>query len=401
MKKLSLIFSLTAVLFLPLFAAQEPLVLPHIERIPKAADFSWICPEILQKGQPDKITAPHTLDVRSCDISAWNFRQYTAQELADILTFDSKTKFPAKNKLPKGFSVKKIFQNGKKPGLGVAALHKQGITGKNVSVAIIDQNLLGTHQEYKNQLVWYEEDPWWQQAEDSSMHASAVASILAGKTVGVAPQVNLFLFAPSFGKSDENQYDAGPIAHMLRRVAELNRQLPAAQKIRVVSISRGFGPHDLAAEEFAAAQKALEDDGVAVFTTNDVFTLSRAHSLAAPDKLPYCRPAYWFDKSELPLYSQITDITVPTDFRVLASPTGNKDYVHYANGGLSWAVPYVAGLYALSVQVKPDLTKAEFIQAVAATNQTQNCVWQEVKFTSLLVNPQKLIQYLQAKAGTR
>ena len=401
MKKLSLIFSLTAVLSLPLFAAQEPLVLPHTERSPKAADFSWICPEILQKGQPDKITAPHTLDVRSCDISAWDFRQYTAQELADILTFDSKTKFPAKNKLPKGFSVKKIFQNGKKPGLGVAALHKQGITGKNVSVAIIDQNLLVTHQEYKNQLVWYEEDPWWQQAEDSSMHASAVASILAGKTVGVAPQVNLFLFAPSFGKSDENQYDAGPIAHMLRRVAELNRQLPTAQKIRVVSISRGFGPHDLAAEEFAAAQKALEDDGVSVFTTNDVFTLSRAHSLAAPDKLPYCRPAYWFDKSELPLYSQITDITVPTDFRVLASPTGNKDYVHYANGGLSWAVPYVAGLYALSVQVKPDLTKAEFIQAVAATNQTQNCVWQEVKFTSLLVNPQKLIQYLQAKAGTR
>lgn len=401
MKKLSLIFSLTAVLALPLFAAQEPLVLPHIERSPKAADFSWICPEILQKGQPDKITAPHTLDVRSCDISAWDFRQYTAQELADILTFDSKTKFPVKNKLPKGFSVKKIFQNGKKPGLGVAALHKQGITGKNVSVAIIDQNLLVTHQEYKNQLVWYEEDPWWQQAEDSSMHASAVASILAGKTVGVAPQVNLFLFAPSFGKSDENQYDAGPIAHMLRRVAELNRQLPAAQKIRVVSISRGFGPHDLAAAEFAAAQKALEDDGVAVFTTNDVFTLSRAHSLAAPDKLPYCRPAYWFDKSKLPLYSQITDITVPTDFRVLASPTGNKDYVHYANGGLSWAVPYVAGLYALSVQVKPDLTKAEFIQAVAATNQTQNCVWQEVKFTSLLVNPQKLIQYLQAKAGAR
>lgn len=401
MKKLSLIFSLTAVLSLPLFAAQEPLVLPHIERIPKAADFSWICPEILQKGQPDKITAPHTLDVRSCDISAWDFRQYTAQELADILTFDSKTKFPAKNKLPKGFSVKKIFQNGKKPGLGVAALHKQGITGKNVSVAIIDQNLLVTHQEYKNQLVWYEEDPWWQQAEDSSMHASAVASILAGKTVGVAPQVNLFLFAPSFGKSDENQYDAGPMAHMLRRVAELNRQLPAAQKIRVVSISRGFGPHDLAAEEFAAAQKALEDDGVAVFTTNDVFTLSRAHSLAAPDKLPYCRPAYWFDKSKLPLYSQITDITVPTDFRVLASPTGNKDYVHYANGGLSWAVPYVAGLYALSVQVKPDLTKEEFTQAVAATNQTQTCVWQEVKFKSLLVNPQKLIQYLQAKAGTR
>lgn len=401
MKKLSLIFSLTAVLSFPLFAAQEPLVLPHIERNPKAADFSWWCPEILQKGQPDKMTAPHTLDVRSCDISAWDFRQYTAQELADILTFDSKTKFPAKNKLPKGFSVKKIFQNGKKPGLGVAALHKQGITGKNVSVAIIDQNLLVTHQEYKNQLVWYEEDPWWQQAEDSSMHASAVASILAGKTVGVAPQVNLFLFAPSFGKSDENQYDAGPIAHMLRRVAELNRQLPAAQKIRVVSISRGFGPHDLAAEEFAAAQKALEDDGVSVFTTNDVFTLSRAHSLAAPDKLPYCRPAYWFDKSELPLYSQITDITVPTDFRVLASPTGNKDYVHYANGGLSWAVPYVAGLYALSVQVKPDLTKEEFTQAVAATNQTQNCVWQEVKFTSLLINPQKLIQYLQAKAGTR
>lgn len=368
--------------------------LPYIENSPAPANFSCFCHEILAKGQPEKVVPPAELDVRSCDVSAWDFSGYTKDELADVLTFDSKTVLPSKNKLPKGFNAKKILKNGKNPGLHLHKLHKQGITGKGVSVAILDQNLLTTHQEYTKNLVWYEENIWWKPA-DSSMHGSAVASILVGKTVGVAPQANLFFFAPEFGRSSEDRYDAAPNARALRRIAQVNKQLPAEQKIRVVSISRGFTPDDLDAKEFAAAKKALEDDGIAVFTTQDVFTLNRTHSRDNPDKADYCRPAYWLKKEKLPSYAAFQDIFAPTDFRVVAAPNGNGDYVHYANGGLSWAVPYVAGLYALGVQVRPGLTKAEFLQAVAATNDTRQCTFQGQAFTSKLVNPQKLIKFLQ------
>ena len=95
--------------------------LPYIENSPAPANFSWFCPEKLAKGQPEKVVPPAELDVRSCDISAWDFSGYTKDELADVLTFDSKTVLPSKNKLPKGFNAKKILKNGKNPGLHLHA----------------------------------------------------------------------------------------------------------------------------------------------------------------------------------------------------------------------------------------------------------------------------------------
>ena len=80
--------------------------LPYIENSPAPANFSCFCPEILAKGQPEKVVPPAELDVRSCDISAWDFSGYTKDELADVLTFDSKTVLPSKNKLPKGFTCR-------------------------------------------------------------------------------------------------------------------------------------------------------------------------------------------------------------------------------------------------------------------------------------------------------
>ena len=92
----------------------------------------------------------------------------------------------------------------------------------------------------------------------------------------------------------------------------------------------------------------------------------------------------------------MTDVVVPTDFRVIASPTGKNDYVHYAQGGLSWAVPYVAGLYALGVQVQPQLTKEIFMKAAHDTSIVRNCELQGVPFSLPLVNPAALMDRLQA-----
>ena len=46
---------------------------------------------------------------------------------------------------------------GKNPGLNIRKLHKEGLTGKGIGIAIIDQNLLVDHSEYKDQLRMYEE----------------------------------------------------------------------------------------------------------------------------------------------------------------------------------------------------------------------------------------------------
>jgi len=58
---------------------------------------------------------------------------------------------------------------------------------------------------------------------------------------------------------------------------------------------------------------------------------------------------------------------VPMDSRCLASPTGDSDYAFYRNGGMSWAVPWVAGLYALACQVNPQVTPEIFWETARKT----------------------------------
>ena len=54
------------------------------------------------------------------------------------------------------------------------------------------------------------------------------------------------------------------------------------------------------------------------------------------------------------------------DCRTVASPAGEGEYAYFAEGGMSWAVPYVAGLYALACQVRPEITFEEFLAAAQA-----------------------------------
>jgi len=53
-------------------------------------------------------------------------------------------------------------------------------------------------------------------------------------------------------------------------------------------------------------------------------------------------------------------LLVPMDSRTTAGPQGTDDYVFYSQGGWSWSVPYIAGVYALAAQVKPTITPDEF-----------------------------------------
>jgi subtilisin family serine protease len=114
-------------------------------------------------------------DARSCDISDVDL---SAVEDTDDLTFDTDTKWP--KVLPKGFDPEKILEFNKNPGLGIRALHKKGITGKGVSIAIIDQGLLLEHEQYKNNIKLYERIHCGDDV--AQMHGPAVASIAAGMT---------------------------------------------------------------------------------------------------------------------------------------------------------------------------------------------------------------------------
>jgi hypothetical protein len=84
------------------------------------------------------------------------------------------------------------------------------------------------------------------------------------------------------------------------------------------------------------------------------------------------------------------------DSRTTASPIGIDEYVFYRQGGWSWSIPYIAGVYALAVQVNPKLTPDEFWQLALKTGQTIKKTYdgQEFSFGPIL-NPLALIAALQ------
>jgi hypothetical protein len=63
-------------------------------------------------------------------------------------------------------------------------------------------------------------------------------------------------------------------------------------------------------------------------------------------------------------------LLVPKDSRCTASATGNSDYTFHRTGGPSWTVPWIAGLYALACQVKPDITPEAFWETARKTSRT-------------------------------
>ena len=67
------------------------------------------------------------------------------------------------------------------------------------------------------------------------MHGPAVASILAGKTIGVAPGAHIY-YAVTPGTADSRPY-----ADALHYILALNDTLPESEKIRAVSVSANPG----------------------------------------------------------------------------------------------------------------------------------------------------------------
>ena len=349
---------------------------------------------------------PFQVDLRGCDASALDL----SNRLADLLhaDFDGQTVWPAA--LPAGFDPKAIAELGRNPGLGVRALHAKGITGKGVGVAILDQALLVDHQEYKDRLRHYEEIHWPADTE-AQMHAPAVASLACGQTVGVAPEADLYFIAEQNGEwsGRDLDWDFTWVAHSIERVLQINQTLRAENRIRVISISVGWSRGQKGYEETMAAVKKAENEGVFVVST----VLDGTHGVSLmglgrdPRKDPddvhsYSPGAFWRNEfvSNPMFWSGGNVLQVPMDSRTTASPCGAEDYVFYSDGGLSWAVPYLAGLYALACQVRPAIAPGNFLQAALSTGDTVDCEIDGKQYKlGRIVNPARLIEEIEQSAN--
>ncbi len=293
------------------------------------------------------------------------------------MTFDTLTEWPPEDRMPEGFHPAKIVANAKNPGLGVNALHEEGIDGTGVGIAIIDQPLLLGHTEYTSCLTRYDETG----LKDLSpqMHGSPVTSIAVGKNLGVAPNASLTYFAVPMWEKDNTPYITS-----LKKILEWNRTLPEQEKIRVVSISNGMFPNYPHYEEWKAMLSQMESHGILVVTCDPAMLDYGILSLDPgedPDKFESYKPGIYVSEGDV--------IRVPGANKTVASHRGNDVYTFDRTGGMSWGAPYIAGLAALAYQVDPDIQPKEIIQCLITTVVNTEA--------GPIVNPVDLIEKVRAK----
>jgi hypothetical protein len=378
-----------------------------IVRQPKPADLRHVFWHSNRLPAYDpKSEASFQVDVRSRDLSGIDVRGRSNDLLHAC--FDSQTIWPAR--LPAEFNPVQIMTTGKNPGLQVRELHRRNITGHGVGLAIIDQELLTDHREYRERLRLYEEIHIPSKKNPSAqMHGPAVASIAVGRETGVAPGAELYYIACENGRYlgfERMEWDLAWLGKAMDRILDLNQTLPVGSKIRVISISLGWvGARKTTG--YTAAEQALQRarrENVFVVTP----TLGETYGLPLcglerepgqdPDDWRVFSAGQWWRHKYLNKEVPEKMLLVPMTARCTASPTGNSDYVFYRDGGESWSVPYLAGLYALACEVRPDITPDIFLQTAAATGDIGEFTWEGKKYPlQVIVNPIRIMERLQGK----
>jgi hypothetical protein len=385
-----------------------------IVRYPEPADLSGNFLELTFIPKFDhSSTDQGQIDLRSRDLTKLDM----TASLADLMyaDFDSKTQWPARDKMPVGFDWQKIMETGKEPGLGIRNLHTQGIKGTGIGIAIIDQPLLVDHQEYKDRLRVYEEISILPDTQ-ATMHGGAVASIAVGKTVGVAPEADLYYIGAWTGdwepKTNAFTWNFKYYARAVRRILEINRELPEEHKIRVIAMQVGWQSHRAGYDEMMDAVEEAKIAGVFVISSS----LGHTHELyfqglgrdplEDPDRFESYAPGLWWEKdffsgkplASFPWYPPNPMVLVPMDSRTTASPTGTEDYVFYRQGGWSWSIPYLAGMYALAAQVEPAITAEEFWDIALNTGRTTQIQHNDKEYEfGIILDPQALIRAIRRK----
>lgn len=383
-----------------------PLVFPKIDRRPQAAAWQRGELERLLKYNPDADDRPE-IDLRTSDLSKLDLRK-SIEDLMDA-TFDHRTVWPASEKMPRDFDWQRIMELGKNPGLGVRSLHKEGITGRGVRIAIIDQPLQVDHREYADRLQLYEEIHVRHNTV-AQMHGPAVASIAVGQTVGVAPEAELFYIAQfNFDWEKEGAPTLQYLAQGINRILEINEQLPPDNKIRVISISKGWTPNDIPDKEYKLIMEAGQNAQAAGMLVM-CMSVQRFHEechfnglgrspLANPDVFESYEPG-WFYTKEFWAGGHRPNkgsFWVPMGARTTASPSGIDEYVYYRTGGGSWCPPYITGLYALAVQVDPAITPERFWSLAARTGRIIEFERNgKRRRLGPIINPVRLIRLIEA-----
>lgn len=335
----------------------------------------------------------NTRDARNLDISHLNLSK---EELLG-LTIDETTVLSEAQKT----ILTPVMENMKDPGLNIRSLHERGITGKGTRIAIIDSAINPNHKEFSSKVIANEN---FSTSKEGTYHGNVVSSVAVGDECGIAPEAELAFYSASTLSEH-----AKAIERIIQQNEEYKRN--GEPTISVISISCGFDTCDDYSEtNYAMLRDVIakaKESGLTIITCD---TKEEYANFGAADRNPELNPndptsyranrfymdgEYWLSETSDEVKQKT--IFIPADHRTVANE--DNDYRYEGNfGGTSWTAPYIAGVFALAKQVKPDITYEDFQEVML---ETANNIYNEYNgknvYMGRLINPEAIINAIQIR----
>jgi hypothetical protein len=389
------------------------------------------------------ITSEQFANYLGVDLSEKDLRGLA--EMLATVSFSTETVWPPEDKMPVGLSPEEIMSLTKYLGLGLGNLHENGVNGEGVSVAVIDSPLLLNHEALPENISYVEVDIDNPLSIEPTDQAQAAVSMLTG----VAPKVSLYYYAVPQSDNGYLAY-AEAMNRMLETQSHLPEEekiriVSISTSLNLYS-SRDSSGH----KEYLDALSKLEESGmIVVHPGSPTFRLTGAGCHPSKDRdvavnydiwtwdaakwkvasrlresgvstwsegreellkmlthepdldyltadaintfiyyLEYQKGTMEFsDWLEFMAPSTVDAIAFPVDYITLAGSKNASAYSYYGSGVTTLLVHYVAGLYALGLQVQPDATVTDLEHAIVNTGTP-------MEDGRKLVNPQGFIDAL-------
>ena len=319
------------------------------------------------------------LDLRDYDFSNCSLDAMTK------LCFSSSTQWPTIDKLPNGFNPKEILKQSSTTNKNVINLHNIGINGEGISVAVLDSGFQGqNHVEFENaKLTKCTIDS--EETIEYHFHMEDVLAKLCGKSLGIAPNVNVLYYECSTEDDDSESIN--------KALKDILKRIDQGENIRIVNHSGPFlggdEPLKYEKENLELVEILRSKNCEVVFSDifGENYFCCGTTFLNEKDNIDDYQPASFLNEKYKEQTKQL--VNVVCSGRTIPEFCTNYGYKYEVVDCFSWTIPQICGYYALCLQINPNLTFKQFTELCKTSCDVSSCGLNVLNAEKLIQNVKK------------